>query len=95
MRRGFCRGANGDIFFEEGNESTAKAYCDLCPVRVTCLTWAMENGEFGIWGGTTESERRAAKRGGKRSSCPGCSEKVVFSDGDSEICLSCGLSWLT
>lgn len=34
--------------------------CFACPVRLQCLEWAVENKEYyGIWGGTTEKERRA------------------------------------
>ena len=97
MRRAFCFvvRANPEIFHEDGNEDTAKAYCDRCVVRDKCLTYAMENGEFGVWGGTTEGERRALKRGGERASCPGCAGIHLYSDGRSEICLSCGISWLT
>ncbi|MER7688437.1 WhiB family transcriptional regulator [Streptomyces sp. NPDC097610] len=33
-----------------------------CPVRERCLQWALDVGQVGIWGGTTESERRATRR---------------------------------
>ncbi|MEU2495026.1 WhiB family transcriptional regulator [Streptomyces sp. NPDC007883] len=34
-----------------------------CPVVEQCLDWAVERGPVdGIWGGTTESERRAISR---------------------------------
>jgi len=37
----------------------AKAICDLCAVRGQCLEFALQRGEaHGIWGGTSESERR-------------------------------------
>ena len=37
----------------------AKQVCQACPVRQSCLEWALEVGpEFGIFGGTTEAERR-------------------------------------
>ncbi|WP_411153277.1 WhiB family transcriptional regulator [Streptomyces sp. A30] len=39
-----------------------------CPVRDKCLNWAIRADPVeGIWGGTTESERRALRR---RSACP-------------------------
>jgi len=39
---------------------TALKRCFACPVRLDCLRWAVENKEYyGIWGGTTERERRA------------------------------------
>lgn len=95
MRRAFCVGTNPDIFYEDGNEGSAKAHCQRCPVVVHCLEWALSRNEEGIWGGTNDAERRALKRGGPRASCPGCASNALYSDGLSEICVSCGLSWLT
>jgi WhiB family transcriptional regulator, redox-sensing transcriptional regulator len=41
----------------------AKRVCERCPVRVACLRWALESGQdAGIWGGTTEQERRLLRR---------------------------------
>ena len=37
----------------------ALAVCNVCPVREDCLEHALETNErFGVWGGTTEKERR-------------------------------------
>lgn len=39
----------------------ARVICDTCPVRAQCLNYALEHGErFGMWGGRTPRERRAA-----------------------------------
>lgn len=95
MRRAYCRGANPDIFHDDGHEVTAKAYCQRCSVAVDCLEWALGRNEEGVWGGTTDAERRALKRGGARASCPGCQADALFSDGVAQICIACGLSWLT
>ena len=47
-------------------ESQAKAVCHSCVVRVECLSEALKSDErFGIWGGLTERERRAARRNGE------------------------------
>jgi WhiB family transcriptional regulator, redox-sensing transcriptional regulator len=36
--------------------------CRSCPVRARCLDWALASGfDYGIWGGATEDERRAAR----------------------------------
>jgi WhiB family transcriptional regulator, redox-sensing transcriptional regulator len=94
MIDGYCNGANPEIFEEDALVETAKAYCSRCVVRVTCLDWALTNGETGVWGGTTESERRALLRGGKRASCPSCGGTQLFDDGRSKICIPCGMSWL-
>lgn len=70
MTHGACVGTNPDVFFVERGESTgaARNLCRQCPVVGECLEFAIANGEqFGIWGDTTERERRAirrARRGG-------------------------------
>ena len=61
-----CRDADPDLFFPGGDVrsvlaqvKTAKLICRACPVRNTCLSWALDSGqEYGIWGGMTEDERR-------------------------------------
>ena len=66
-----CRGADTDLFFPIGTTGdavvdidAAVAICHVCPVRQPCLEFALaSNQEFGIWGGTTEDERRALRRG--------------------------------
>ncbi len=41
----------------------AKAVCSGCPVRVECLEFALEpHQEAGIWGGTSEDERRHLRK---------------------------------
>ena len=74
QRRGACRQVDPSLFFgPEGEgraqrrfrEAAAKAVCARCPVRAACRSFALATGEpYGIWGGTTESERlrRAAGR---------------------------------
>lgn len=39
----------------------AKAICAGCPVASSCLEHALRSGDHGIWGGTTETERRRIK----------------------------------
>ncbi|WP_082931472.1 WhiB family transcriptional regulator [Rhodococcus qingshengii] len=40
-------------------ERHAKRICATCPVLVQCRTYALYAGEvYGVWGGTSESERR-------------------------------------
>ena len=55
-----CRGVDAELFFPQTDEDaeTAKAICETCPVRLTCLAFALERNErFGVWGGLTEKER--------------------------------------
>jgi WhiB family redox-sensing transcriptional regulator len=56
-----CYGLDAEIFFPTTEEEAglALSYCAVCPVRETCLAWAVRNGErYGVWGGTTEQQRR-------------------------------------
>lgn len=76
LSRGFwrqgaaCRHADPDLFFPVGTTGPALrqigeaiAICQACPVRAPCLAWALDQGiTSGVWGGTTEDERRAIRR---------------------------------
>ena len=61
-----CRSADPDLFFPVGTTGAAlrqveeaKRLCRNCPARIPCLAWALDNGVTdGVWGGTTEDERR-------------------------------------
>ena len=61
QERGACRGIDVGLFFPvvEHEAHEAKAVCSMCPVRGSCLEYALENSErFGIWGGFTTLERK-------------------------------------
>ncbi len=62
--RGACRDVDPDSLFVPGAaQHRAKRVCASCPVRMECLTEALDNRmEFGIWGGMTERERRSLLR---------------------------------
>ena len=65
MDLGSCRGMDPDIFFPDRGESLApaKTVCGECIVRDECLEFALDHGErFGVWGGTSERERRKLRR---------------------------------
>lgn len=69
MDRAACRGMPVNAFFPSSNESNSEpsieaiTTCRRCPVRQQCLDYAMVGGEkHGIWGGTTERERRKLLR---------------------------------
>jgi WhiB family transcriptional regulator, redox-sensing transcriptional regulator len=56
---------NSNIFFPERGSSTkeAKSICAFCPMNQECLDYALMNGEkHGIWGGTSERERRKIRK---------------------------------
>lgn len=46
----------------EARIARAKRVCAGCPVRLECLEWAIQWNEIGVWGGTTEDERRLMVR---------------------------------
>ena len=66
---GRCREADPAMFFPPDNErgrrrrqreAQAKAICRHCAVMAQCLSHALAVGEpFGVWGGMSESDRRA------------------------------------
>jgi len=71
MSRAACRDTpDPGVFFPAsagdamaGQAEEAKAVCAACPVRAVCLRYALATRqEFGVWGGTTETERRAMIR---------------------------------
>ncbi len=57
-----------EMFFPAGDadERTierARAICSICRVSEDCIAYALEtNQRSGIWGGTTEEERRSLRR---------------------------------
>lgn len=60
-----CRDVDPDLFYPgpghlgRQDAAKAKAVCAACKVRLDCLAYAMaHNEEHGIWGGTTEKDRR-------------------------------------
>jgi len=65
MGRALCAEVGGDFWFPEKGGSTreAKQVCRTCEVRAQCLDYALEHGILcGIWGGTSELERRRLRR---------------------------------
>jgi WhiB family transcriptional regulator, redox-sensing transcriptional regulator len=60
-----CTEVDPEIFFPErgGSSKAARAVCSNCEVRMQCLEYALNNKEqFGIWGGTSERERRRLRK---------------------------------
>ena len=61
-KRAACTGIDSDIFYP-ASEDEAEAVCAVCPVQSACLEHALASREReGIWGGTTERERRRIHR---------------------------------
>lgn len=62
MERGKCVGMDTEYFFPTKGDNVAcdaaKAICAKCPVKQTCLNWAMTNEIWhGVWGGLTGNQR--------------------------------------
>ena len=68
--RSACRDSDPDVFFPIGTTGpaleqieTARRICTACGVTDECLEFALAtNQEAGIWGGTTEEERRKLRK---------------------------------
>lgn len=65
-----CRDSNADLFFPIGSTGqalemieAAREICNQCPAKDPCLEFALQtNQEAGIWGASTEEERRMIRK---------------------------------
>jgi len=65
-----CRDTDPDLFFPVGSTGlaleqieSAKVVCQACDAKSDCLEFALAtNQDSGIWGGTSEDERRLLRR---------------------------------
>ena len=65
-----CRDTDPDLFFPVGSTGmaleqieSAKVVCQTCVAQDDCLEFALAtNQDSGIWGGTSEDERRMLRR---------------------------------
>lgn len=59
-----CIDVDASVFYPRrltrGAVDHAKQFCDRCPIANDCRNYALSHDLDGIWGGTTEAERRAA-----------------------------------
>ena len=69
-RTAACRDTDPDLFFPVGTTGpaieqieNAKAVCRSCDAQALCLEYALAtNQDSGIWGGTSEEERRKLRK---------------------------------
>jgi WhiB family redox-sensing transcriptional regulator len=76
--RALCREIGHDLFYPELGESVreAKKICRHCPVTAECLAYALDTHErFGVWGNTTERERRELRG---VNACPDCGDAFTW-----------------
>lgn len=65
-----CRDTDPDLFFPVGSTGmaleqieSAKVVCQACDAQSACLEFALAtNQDSGVWGGTSEEERRPLRR---------------------------------
>ena len=59
-----CIDVDASVFYPRqrtrGAVDYAKQFCDRCPITDDCRNYALTHELIGIWGGTTEAERRVA-----------------------------------
>lgn len=71
MSRASCAGESTETFYppklgineRDYDTRRALALCKQCEVMDECLRYAIDNVEAGIWGGTTEGQRRHMRNG--------------------------------
>ena len=59
-RLALCLGQDPELWYPDGSAGVeGVAICCECPVRLDCLTWAVEQNERdGIWGGVSARRRQ-------------------------------------
>ena len=62
-----CAQTNPELFFPEKTTSPSEVraalnVCNNCEFKTLCLEYALRNPVLGIWGGTTDIQRRSLKR---------------------------------
>ena len=60
-----CRGQGPDAFVRgpKSDYRATRELCETCPVRRACLDFALADESLtGLWGGTTDMERRLIRR---------------------------------
>lgn len=68
-----CAGVDPELFFQEPRSLMTRdaiSICRRCPVQPACLAYALEHPQCGIWGATTEDQRRDIARRADRNYNP-------------------------
>lgn len=94
-----CAGETGVDFvpYREDQKELEKIrgrFCNICPVRVECLSYALLYRMSGYWGGTDTAERRFLAYARNRVRCPVCTNKALAKTAEGhQVCQGCGSSW--
>lgn len=65
---GACKGAPTNLFYVVEEDRSVNKYIDVgilrtmcggCPIYKSCLSYALEHENYGVWGGMTTQERNA------------------------------------
>ena len=66
MDRAACHGIELTAFYPLSDLATIPAEaadaCDVCIVQPQCLSYALDTAQHGVWGGTTDEDRRLLRR---------------------------------
>ena len=71
-----CKGLDVEMFFLSDpedkiapkkdhrylDEQMLSKMCNECPIKPTCLEWALRHEQYGYWAGTTERKRMELRR---------------------------------
>jgi WhiB family redox-sensing transcriptional regulator len=69
--RGACNRMSPELFYissdtnpqhARNQNQSAREVCGSCDVRDECFDWGIKHEKYGVWGGTSESERRNIRR---------------------------------
>lgn len=62
-----CQYVAPDIFFPDkgGSAREAKRICSTCSVLEVCRAYALTHDVIGVWGGLSDRERAALRRGNR------------------------------
>lgn len=88
-----CRGMDPNLFFVDRGDTKkcreARAICEPCPVKAECLQYAIDLDSHleGVWGGTTERERRGLRRVTLRNAvCEMCGREFRYKTRNPATC---------
>lgn len=105
-----CWGMNPELFFPPGDGTRAarlqieeaKAVCRGCPLRVDCLTGALQRREeYGVFGGMSETERRNITRAQPHTNARNTATRLINGPADAasqreyEIRRLAAMTWTT